>query len=322
MKKIISVLTAVTLTATLFTSCAASDDIKTDENSLNIGLVQLMEHPSLDEIRNAVTTQIEKTAPSLGLSVNVEYQNGQNDSSIVNTICQQFVADEKDLIIAIATPAAQAATAAVEGTDIPVIFSAVSDPVAAGLVDDLVLPGRNVTGTSDAIDVAKIFNLADEITPDIKTFGLLYSTSEDNSASVIKNATVFLKSRGIAIKTAAVTTIGDVQTATTTLIDKVDAIFVPIDNTIASAMPAVAEIAGKAKIPVYVSADTMVLDGGLATVGINYTELGKKTADIALRVLGGETAGEIPVEILTDNKVIVNEETAALIGADISKYIN
>lgn len=330
-KAYLAILTALTLGASIFTGCgsaasstpAASSAVSaavSGSKSVKIGLIQLTEHPSLDEIRTAIVSEMEEKSSEYGLSVEVDYQNGQNDPSTINTICQQFVADKVDLIVAIATPAAQAAVAAAS-PEIPVIFSAVTDPVAAGLVEDANTPSHNVTGTSDAIPVDSIFGLAKELTPDAKRFGLLYSTSEDNSASVLRDARAYLEANGCTYEEGAVAAIGDVQTAVATLVNKVDAIFVPIDNTIAMAMPAVAEIANKAGVPVYVSADTMVYDGGLAAVGINYTNLGKQTAQMALKVLSGTAVSELPVETLTDKQIVVNPDTAKALGIDVQRYV-
>lgn len=296
---------------------AAAQEGKTE---FTVGLIQLSEHPSLDEIRTAITAEFEAKQAEYGITVTVNYQNGQGDSTTINTICQQFVADGVDLIVAIATPAAQAAVAAAPA-DLPVVFSAVTDPIAAGLVENIDVPEANVTGTSDAIPVDRIFALAGELTPDAKNFGLLYCTGEDNSAAVIAQTKTYLDANGMTYVDGAVTAVGDVQTVTTNLVGKVDAIYIPIDNTVASAMSAVAEIANKAGVPVYVSADSMVADGGLATVGINYTDLGTKTADMALEILSGKPVSEVPVEVLTDNAVTVNSETAAAIGVDVSRYV-
>lgn len=331
-KAYLAILTALTLGASLFTGCgssaassasasaATSQVVASGSKSMKVGLIQLTEHPSLDEIRTAVVSQLEEKAPEYGISIEIDYQNGQNDLSTINTICQQFVADKVDLIVAIATPAAQAAVATAS-PDIPVIFSAVTDPVTAGLVEDLNAPSHNVTGTSDAIPVDAIFELAKELTPDAKNFGLLYCTSEDNSASVLRDARAYLEANGCTYEEGAVAAIGDVQTAVATMVNKVDAIFVPIDNTIAMAMPAVAEIANKAGVPVYVSADTMVYDGGLAAVGINYTNLGKQTAEMALKVLSGTSANELAVETLTDKQITVNPDTAKALGVDVQRYV-
>lgn len=291
-----------------------------DVREVTVGLIQLMEHPSLDEIRAAIEARIEEKAAENGLSVKIDYQNGQGDPSTINTICQQFVGDQVDAIVAIATPAAQGAATAADGTDIPIIFSAVTDPVAAGLVENLDAPEGNITGTSDAIPVDKIFALAEELTPDVQSFGLLYNPGEDNSVSVIADVKAYLDGKQIPYVEAGVSSTGDVQTAAQSLLSQCDAVFSPIDNTVASAMGVLADAAIKAKKPVYVAADSMVHDGGLATVGVNYTNLGTQTADMLLKVLSGTPVSEVPVEVLRDNAVVVNPETADAIGVDVSKY--
>lgn len=286
--------------------------------TLKIGLVQMMEHPSLDEIREAFLAEL-KAQGYDDSKVVIDYQNGQGDVGTLNTIAQKFVGDGVDMIVAIATPAAQAAAAATDST--PIIFSAVTDPVDAGLVSDLEAPDRNLTGTSDAIPVDRIFALADELTPGIKTYGLLYNNGESNSVSVIRDVKVALNAAGIAFEEATVINSSEVTTAAQSLVGKVDAIFSPIDNTVAYAMPNLAQIAIEAKLPVYVAADSMVNDGGLATVGVNYTQLGKQTAQMAAEVLSGKPVSEVPVQVLSEYATVVNPDTAAAIGVDVSKYV-
>lgn len=339
MKKIFAVLLTLTLLCASFAACgnttsappAASTPAAAstasvastpaaDAGSYTVGLIQLTEHPSLDEIAAAIQAQLSAQATERGITIDVDLQNAQGDTSTINTICQQFVASDVDLIIAIATPAAQGAAAAIDGTDIPLIFSAVTDPVAAELVDSIEAPGGNITGTSDAIPVEKIFALAAELTPDVKSFGLLYNTSEVNSVSVIEETKAYLDAQGISYTEGAVTTTADVQISAANLFASCDAVFSPIDNTVASAMAVVADEAIKAGKPMYVAADSMVADGGLATVGVNYTNLGTQTADMALKVLDGTSPADIPVEVLKDNSVVVNTETAEAINVDVSKY--
>ena len=286
---------------------------------LKIGLVQMMEHPSLDEIREAVLAELADEGFD-DAKVEIDYQNGQGDMGTLNTIAQKFVGDNVDLIIAIATPAAQAAAAAT--TDIPIIFSAVTDPVSAGLTDNLDKPDRNCTGTSDAIPTAQIFALADELTPGIKTYGFLYNQGESNSVSVINDAKAALDAKGVQYIETCVVSSGEVTSAAQSLIGKVDAIFCPIDNTVAYAMPNLAQIAIDAKLPVYVAADSMVNDGGLATVGVNYTQLGRQTAQMAAEVLSGTAVADIPVQVLTQYSTVANKDTAAALGIDVSKYTN
>lgn len=336
-KKIVSLALCATLALSAFAGCGASASsaassaasqaasslsaaAEAGQTEYHVGLVQLVEHPSLDEIREAITTELSAKADEAGITVTVDYQNGQGDATTLNTICQQFVADDVDLIIAIATGAAQTA-AAVAPADMPVLFAAVTDPVGAGLVENPDAPEANVTGTSDPVAVADIFKLAGTLTPDAKNFGLLYCTSEDNSASVIASAKSYLDENGLTYVEGAVTAVGDVQTVTENLVGKVDAIFIPIDNTVASAMTAVAAIANKAGVPVYVSADSMVNDGGLATVGINFTDLGHQTGDMAAQLLTGTPVSEVPVRAISGTSVTVNEETASAVGVDVSAYL-
>lgn len=330
MKKLINVFLVSMLT--LLTACGGNPSATSSASSssadtssavsqtqkVKIGLVQMMEHPSLDEIREAILTEL--TAQGFDPSkVEIDYQNGQGDMGTLNSIAQKFVGDDVDLIIAIATPAAQAAAAAAT-TDIPIIFSAVTDPVDAGLVGSLEKPDRNCTGTSDAIPTEQIFTLADELTPGIKTYGFLYNQGESNSVSVINDAKATLESKGVKYIETCVVTSGEVTSAAQSLIGKVDAIFCPIDNTVAYAMPNLAQIAIEANIPVYVAADSMVKDGGLATVGVNYTQLGVQTAQMAAKVLSGAAVSDVPVEVLTQYSTVANKDTAAALRIDVSKY--
>lgn len=318
MKKFVSLLLGLTMLTGL-TACSGGDDaVVSNDAEYTVGLLQMVEHPSLDEIRTAIEDEI--AAQGYADVIALDYQNGQNDPSTMNTITQKFVANKDDAIVAIATVAAQSAAAAT--TDIPIIFSAVTDPVAAELVTDPNAPDSNISGISDVIDVSAIFGLAEELTPEVASYGFIYNMGEVNSVSVINDAKAYLDANNIHYEEAFVTNIGEVTTAAQSLIGKVDAFFLPIDNTVASAMSNVAEIANSNQIPVYVAADSMVNDGGLATVGVNYTQLGKQTADMLIRILiDGETIAENPVESMTEYSVTVNPETAAAIGVDVSKYI-
>lgn len=323
MKKILLLLSLLAVFTLGLVGCG-NDDTKANNNdsqkeTYNVGLLQLVEHPSLDQIRGAIIDEIE--ARGYGDVIHIDYANGQNDGSTMNTISQKFVANHDDAIITIATSATQSAAAAT--SEIPIIFAAVTDPVAAGLVSDLNAPDANVSGVSDYIDVSAIFQLAEELTPEVKSYGFVYNMGEENSVSVIKDAKAYLDSKNIPYKEAYVTNIGEVTTAVQSLVGQVDAFFLPIDNTVASAMSNVSDIAIANKIPVYVSADSMVHDGGLATTGVNYTQLGKQTADMLIRVLiDKETIADNPVEVLTETSVIVNEETAKALGVDVSKYVS
>ena len=316
MKRPLSVVISVLLTLTLMlslTACAPNkgDDTSSEGAKKKIGIVQIVEHPSLNTIRESMVKELEVQGFKHGENITIDYQNAQGDQTNLKTIAQKFVSNKYDLIVAIATPSAQAVVS--ETKDIPILFSACTDPLGSGLVNNMEKPGGNVTGTSDAVSAEKIMELAKRITPDIKRIGALYNTSETNSVSVINNLKDYAKNNNITVVEATVTNSSEVQQAVTSLVGKVDAIFSPIDNTVASAMPVVTQIANKAKLPMYVGADSMVKDGGLATFGINYDMLGKETANMAVEVFKGKKAGDIPVKTIKDVEIYLNKSTAKAI---------
>lgn len=325
MKKIFALVCTTALLLAALTACGQKNAPSSGAGSaaagakkVTIGLIQLVEHPSLDEIRTAIVAELEASAAEYGLDITIDYQNAQNDMSLISSINRQFVNDKVDCIIAIATPTAQGAATAT--ADIPIIFSAVTDPLAANLVTSLEKPDSNVTGTSDAIDIEEIFALADQLTPGIQKYGFIYNKGETNSNSVIQRAKEYLDSRNIAYEEKTVTNTSEVQQTSRALLETCDAIFAPIDNTVASAMRVLADEGIAAGKPVYVAADSMVNDGGLATVGVNYTQLGKQTAGMALRALSGTPISQLPVEVLTETSVVINEETAKALGIDTSAF--
>ena len=295
------------------TSAAASGSGQ--QADYTVGILQYTSHSSLDEIAAAIQSELEQQALAAGVTIRVELKNGQGDAATINDICKMFVSDKVDLIIPIATPAATAAAAAGQGTDIPLVYSAVTDPVAAQLAQSMEAPGENMTGTSDYIDTAKILDLVLANNPDTKTLGLIYNLGETNSAATIEALRPVLEEKGIQAVESTVTTPGEVQMAAQNLVSKgVDAIFVPIDNTVASAMSVLADEAIKGGVPVYTAADSLVRDGGLATTGVNYTKLGELTAQMAVQVLQGEDPATMPVQVLNDGIVTVNTTTAKALG--------
>lgn len=331
MKKIISLIIIMSLLVSVLTGCTtkieenknAGESITPTENTeqkaednqkIKIGIVQPIEHPSLNQIREYIILGLEE----LGLKDKVEitYKDGQGDSSNINTILSQFVGDKMDIIVPIATGAAQSAAAAT--TDIPIVFAAVSYPIEAGLVQQLDKTDGNITGVSDAIGVDEIFDLALKLTPNVKTFGFVYNSGEVNSVSAIEKAKEYCDTKGLKYVEATITNSGDLLQASQSLMSKVDAIFTPTDNTVASAMPVLAAEAIKAKIPVYVGADSMVADGGFATVGVDYKILGRQVAAMIKRIIDGEKISDNPVETLDQYTKIINTTTAKEIGVEVS----
>lgn len=303
----------VTLTLTMMMGLSMLVGCSTKEDQLTIGIVQIVEHTSLDMIRESLVEELGARGLVDGQNIKIDYQNAQGDQSNLNSICKKFVGDGVDVIVAIATPSAQAAAAAT--SEIPIIFSAVTDPVAAKLVTNLEKPEGNVTGTSDAIPVDEVFEICQELTPEVKTFGFLYTTSEVNSQSVVEEAKTLAADYGYDYEEVAITNTSELKQAAYSLAGKVDAIYTPIDNSIASAMTVLSEVGKETKVPVYVGADSMVMDGAYATVGINYEDLGRQTGDMVEEVLNGKAIRDLPVATLSEFQKVINKTTAKAIGA-------
>lgn len=301
---------AIALSAIICGGCVSEGEKNGDKTSVKIGVAQIVDHTSLNTIRDSFMNEM----IAMGYPKEcMDFQNAANDSSYLNSIMQKFNGDNKDVIVAIATPTAQAA--ANYAKERSVVFSAVSDPIQAGLLTSLEKPDKGITGTSDEIQVDQILELALTVKPKIKTLGFMYNPSEANSVSNLEKAKAFCAKKNIKVIESAVTTISDVQTNAQVLVTKVDAIFAPNDNTVASAMSALANEANKAKVPVFVGADSMVMDGGFATVGIDYEELGKATAHMVDDLLNGKSAAEIPVKVFKDDlNIYVNEKVLNTLG--------
>ena len=334
MKKVISLVLSVMTVLAMFAGCKASDtaepvasaaaptsaataepaaDTTPAVQEFNVAIVQQLDHASLDEIRTAVVTQLQTLAQEKGISVNIQEFNGQNDATVLNQIGAQVVGDGVDLIIPIATLAAQCMVTAADGTDIPIVYAAISDPEAAGLTGL-----SNVTGTSDALNTAFILDMMLTANPDIKTVGLLYSNSEANSATPIAEAKAYLEEKQIAYVEKTGNTSGEIVEAAASMVGRVDAVFTPTDNVVMAAEVTVAETLNEAGIPHYTGADSFVAAGAFATCGVNYTELGAYTAGMAMDILLG---GEIPEFHVMDGGIItVNTETAATLGLDYSAF--
>ena len=283
------------------------------QETRKIGIVQPLDHSSLNTIRECTIEGLKEAGYVEGENIEICYENALGDTSTLNSICDKFIADDVDVIVAIATPAAQAAAAAT--SDIPVVFAAVADPVGAKLVEDLDAPTDHVTGTSHMIPVDKVFEFCKELTPDVKTLGFLYTSSEVSSQSTIEKAKEAAPKCGYDYIENTITSVSELQQAAEILADQVDAIYVPNDNTIASAMTVLGEVGKEKGIPVYVGADSMVQDGGYANVGVSFEELGVETGKMVGEILEGKQPNEIPVKRFDDFEKIINKTTAEKIGA-------
>lgn len=304
---------------------AATDGAPAENGAVyKVGIVQYVDDASLNQIEKAIEAELDAKGAELGVTFDyADYTfNGQADQTILAQIAAELVADEVDIIIPIATPAAMVMQSATEENGIPIVFSAVSDPVGAGLVASNDAPGANITGTSDAIDTAKIFELMTAANPDTAKVGLLYDKSQAASLGSIADAKAYCDANGISYVEKTGTTIAEVSAAADALVaEDVDAIFTPQDNTIMTAELAIFEKFTEAKIPHYTGADSFALNGAFCGYGVNYADLGTVTADMAVEVLvEGVNPGELAVRTLDRGIVTVNTETAGAVGIDYSVF--
>ena len=290
-----------------------------DEESVTIGISQFAEHGSLDNCREGFLEGLKEAGFEEGKNLTIEYQNAQADTGNAATIADSFVNKKVDLICAIATPSAMSAYNSAMDADIPVIYTAVSDPAGAGLVNEDGTNVGNITGTSDKLPVTEQMALIRELMPDAKKIGILYTTSEANSVSTIQEYKDHAEEYGFEIVDTGINTIADVEMAAKDLASKVDCISNLTDNTVVSALQTVLAAANDAKIPVFGSEVEQVKNGCVAAVGIDYVALGKQTGEMAAKVLKGEaTAAETPFEICEGGNVYVNTEAAGNIDFTIS----
>lgn len=313
-----ALLLALALTLAL-TTIGCSSKEKTSDAPITIGILQSIEHPALDATYEGFAQALADNGYPEG-KVQLDLQNAQGDISNLSTISDRFVSKDVDLVLAISTDAAQAIAG--KTTEIPILATAVTSYTSAGLVESEELPGGNLSGTSDMNPVAAQIQLITELVPEVKTIGLIYNSSEDNSVLQIDLAKQEIQALGLDYAEATVTNSSEVQQAIQSLVGKSDAIYIPTDNTLASAMATVHGVTGEAKIPTICGADTMVLEGGLATMGINYYDLGYKTGLMAVEVLEGKNPGDLPIQYADSSDIVtINGQVAEEIGFQVpEKY--
>ena len=334
MKKITAIVSSLILSASLLVGCGASSApapttapattpaatvaaetaTETAEvKSFSVAIVQQLSHSSLDEIHEAISDELKARAEAAGVELTISDYNGQNDTTMLGQIGAQALDDKVDMIIPIATLAAQTMVTAAEDTGTPIVYAACSDPETAGLTGL-----DNVTGTSDALNTPFILDMMLAVNPDIKTVGLLFSNSEDNSITPIAEAKKYLDEKGIAYLEKTGNTTDEIVAAAASLVGRVDAVFTPTDNRVMDAEVAVAEILNEAGIPHYTGADSFVQSGAFTTCGVNYTELGKYTADMAFDILEGGTVPEF--HVMDGGIITVNTDTAKALNIDYSVF--
>jgi len=281
-----------------------------------IGIMQIVEHPALDASRNGFIQRLAELGFEEGKNTEFSIQNAQGDMAIAQSIAGKFVSDDVDMILAIATPTAQAAAKATQ--DIPVVITAVTDPVAAGLADSTERPGTNVTGTSDLTPVRKQLELLKQISPEAERVGVMYNAGETNSLVQVDIARETARDLGLQLIEVTVSSSSGVYEAAQSMVGRVDAIYVPTDNTVVSALESVIKVGEDFKIPVIVGEVDSVRRGALATIGIDYHVLGRQTADIAAKILKGESEPKnSPIEYLEDTQIALNLAAADRMGIHI-----
>ncbi|MGE5654187.1 MAG: ABC transporter substrate-binding protein [Bacillota bacterium] len=278
-----------------------------------VGIVQFAEHPALDSVRKGfIDTLNEK---GLTDKVTIDYKNAQGEMTTAQSIAQKMVGDKDDLILAIATPAAQAVAKAT--TTIPTLITAVTDPVSAGLAKSMEQPGGNITGTTDMNPVAKQLELVKQLSPSAKKIGIPYNAGETNALVQVKIARQAASNLGLELVEVTVTNTNDVAQAVQSLVGRVDALYIPSDNTVVSAFASVLKVAEKAKLPTICAGSDIVQQGGLATWGIDYYQLGRQTGEMAIRIINGQKPAVMPIESLKDVRLVINKAAAEKIGLTI-----
>jgi putative ABC transport system substrate-binding protein len=286
------------------------------KDTLKIGIVQIVEHPALDAAREGFIHFLAENGYKEGENVTYLIQNAQGDMANANTIAQQFKNAKLDLILAIATPTAQAAANLIKDT--PILITAVTDPVGAGLVETAEKPGTNVTGTTDMQPMAEQFQLIRDLVPDAHKVGIIYNAGETNSVTQVRIAKEVAGQLNLNVVEVTADNSAAVLQAAQSLAGRVDVIYVPTDNTVVSAISSVIKVAEENKIPVFAGEENVVFQGALATVGINYYRLGRQTAEMALRILKGEARPEtMPIESQKETELVINEDAAKAMGVII-----
>ncbi|HEM3442310.1 ABC transporter substrate-binding protein [Streptococcus suis] len=300
----------LTLAACSSSSEQASSDV------VKVGVLQYMEHESLTAAREGFVAELEANGYKEGEKLVLDYQNAQGDQANLQTISEQLI-DGNDIVLAIATPSAQ--SLATVSTETPIVFTAVTDPLSADLVESIEKPGGLLTGTSDQAPIDKQVELLGQAVPDAKTVGILYTTSERNSEVQVEQARELLEKAGYKVVVKGITSTNEVQDTTTSLMKDVDALFIPTDNTVASTMTMIGELSVEHKVPVIGGSTDMVDEGGLLTYGTNYEALGRQTAKMAIKIIEGANVSETAVEYPETVSLHVNEEMAQKLGIDTSK---
>lgn len=309
---------AVLVAGSLIYSSMNKPEAKNEKKVAKVGVLQFVSHPSLDLIYKGIQDGLAEEGYKDD-QVKIDFMNSEGDQSKVATMSKQLVANGNDLVVGIATPAAQGLASATK--DLPVIMAAITDPIGANLVKDLKKPGGNITGVSDHNPAQQQVELIKALTPNVKTIGALYSSSEDNSKTQVEEFKAYAEKAGLTVETFAVPSTNEIASTVNVMTSKVDAIWVPIDNTIASAFSTVVSSKQSAKKPIYPSATAMVEAGGLASVVVDQHDLGVATGKMIAQVLKGAKPADTPVNVFSTGKSVINKKIAQELGITIPESV-
>lgn len=319
MKKIFAFVLSIIMAAACMAACSPSKPAPAsdaDGKTVKVGICNYVDDASLNQIVENIQARLKEIGDEKGVAFDVSYDNCNADANLLTQIISNFIADDVDIMIGVATPVAMAMQAATEDNGIPVVFAAVSDPVGAGLVESMEAPGSNVTGTSDYLDTAAVMQLITAADPDVKNIALLYDIGQDSSTAAIAHAKEYLDANGIAYGEYTGTTVDEVTLAVQALIaDGVDAVFTPTDNTIMKSELSIYEMLQEAGIPHYTGADSFALNGAFLGYGVDYAALGVETANMAASIaLGGAKPAETAVKTFDNGCATINTETCEKLG--------
>lgn len=325
-KKIIVAVLAAAIMLCTFASCtkSISDEPSSGKSdtaaakTLKVGICNYVDDASLNQIVDNIKSQLETIGKQNNVTFDISYDNCNGDSNVMSQIISNFIADKVDLMVAVATPVAMAMQSATEGTDIPVVFAAVSDPISVNLVDSLEKPGKNITGTSDYLDTDSVMKLINIVKPETKNVALLYDVGQDSATSAIEAAKKYLSANNINYKEYTGTSVDEVSLAVDSIIaDKMDAVFTPTDNTIMKSELTIYEKLAEAKIPHFTGADSFALNGAFLGYGVDYANLGVETANMAAQILLEDAdPASTPVMTFDNGTATINTDICADLGYD------
>lgn len=316
-KKRLIMMLCASLVGACFVGCngSAGGNGTGSKETKNIGIIQYVQHDALDSANKGFVDALKEKGYEDGKNIRIDQQNAQGEMPNTQTIAKQFTDSGKDLIFAIATPSAQAAYNATK--NIPIVCTAVTDPVKAEIAKDWKNSGTNVTGTSDKVSIEEQMVLLKKLIPNLKTLGVIYSSSEANSVVQVEELKEEAKKQGIEVKEVSVTNVNEINQNLASILSKIDALYTPTDNTIASAYSLVGKLCLDADVPIFGAEEAVVDKGGFATIGIDYYKLGKEAGEKAVEILEGKKPSDIEITTLNDKTVTINTDVAKKLNITI-----